>query len=58
MRGVAKRDQLAPTRQVDWIEKRLIPRQADYNRNSAKYIAYSQPKMPWMIAQSIEWLAV
>lgn len=34
-RGVAQREQLAPAGQPDWIEKLLIPRQADYDRNSA-----------------------
>jgi hypothetical protein len=32
----AQRDQLASAGQLDWIEELLIPRQADYDRNSPK----------------------
>jgi hypothetical protein len=35
-RRVAQRDQLASAGQLDWIEELLIPRQADYDRNSPK----------------------
>jgi len=35
-RGVAESDQPLTARQCDQIEKSLIPRQADYDRNSAK----------------------